>query len=77
MDGADPNENVQDWATSEKPATGPQLSYLQTLARDAGEGVPADLTKADASRMIDRLQQASPRTRPGTSGSGESDFQTP
>ncbi|MFE5260587.1 DUF3072 domain-containing protein [Streptomyces coelicoflavus] len=77
MDGADPTKDVQDWATGEEPATDPQLSYLQTLAREAGEEVPADLTKADASRMIDRLQQVSPRTRPGTAGSGESDFQTP
>lgn len=54
---------MQDWATGEEPATGPQLSYLRTLAREAGEEVPENLTKADASRMIDRLQQASPRTK--------------
>jgi hypothetical protein len=36
--------------------TGPQRSYLQTLARVAGEDVPGDLTKADASRLIDELQ---------------------
>jgi hypothetical protein len=42
-----------DWVTGDEPATGPQKSYLQTLAREAGEEVPDDLTKADASRKID------------------------
>jgi hypothetical protein len=41
--------------------TGPQRSYLHTLAREAGEDVPDDLTKAQASEMIDRLQQATGR----------------
>ncbi|MEV5439357.1 DUF3072 domain-containing protein [Streptomyces sp. NPDC052682] len=62
MSETDPTKNVEDWATGDEPATGPQLSYLSTLAREAGEEVPDNLTKAEASRMIDRLQQASPRT---------------
>ncbi|GAA2460612.1 DUF3072 domain-containing protein [Streptomyces glaucus] len=65
MSEADPRKDVQDWATGDEPATGPQLSYLRTLAREAGEEVPQDLTKAQASRMIDRLRQASPRTGGG------------
>ena len=52
---------VEQWATGDEPATGPQLSYLHTLAREAGEGVPENLTKADASVLIDRLQGQSPR----------------
>jgi hypothetical protein len=36
--------------------TGAQRSYLDTLAREAGEQLPADLTKAAASEHIDRLQ---------------------
>ena len=36
--------------------TGAQRSYLETLAREAGEQLPADLTKAQASEHIDRLQ---------------------
>ncbi|MDQ0408488.1 MULTISPECIES: DUF3072 domain-containing protein [unclassified Streptomyces] len=71
MSETDPTKNVQDWATGEEPATGPQLSYLRTLAREAGEEVPENLTKADASRMIDRLQQASPRTKETGPGGGE------
>jgi len=50
-----------DWVTGDEPATGPQKSYLQTLARGAGEEVPTDLTKADASRRIDELQEESGR----------------
>jgi DUF3072 family protein len=52
-----------DWVTGDEPATGPQKSYLQTLAREAGEEVPDDLTKADASRKIDELQDESPRVQ--------------
>lgn len=52
---------VEQWATGDEPMTGPQQSYLQTLAREAGEEVPDGLSKAEASKMIDRLQGASPR----------------
>ncbi|MGF2053140.1 DUF3072 domain-containing protein, partial [Enterococcus casseliflavus] len=35
--------------------------YLDTLAREAGEEISADLTKAKASQQIDRLQQETGR----------------
>lgn len=57
----DATKPVEQWATGDEPATGPQRSYLQTLAREAGEDVPDELTKAEASVLIDRLQGASPR----------------
>jgi hypothetical protein len=42
--------------------TGPQKSYLQTLAREAGREVDLDaLSKADASQLIDELQAVSGR----------------
>ena len=63
--GAAPQENPEkdpsDWATGDEPMTGPQRSYLNTLAREAGEEVPETLTKAQASEMIDRLQQQTGR----------------
>jgi hypothetical protein len=54
-------KDPEDWTTGDEPMTGPQQSYLHTLAREAGEEVPADLTKAQASEMIDRLQQTTGR----------------
>ncbi|MCV7172921.1 DUF3072 domain-containing protein [Mycobacterium manitobense] len=63
--GRAPQENAEkdpsDWATGDEPMTGPQRSYLGTLAQEAGEEVPDDLTKAQASEMIDRLQQQTGR----------------
>lgn len=47
-----------DWVTGDEPMTGAQRSYLDTLARDAGETLSADLTKAEASEQIDRLREA-------------------
>ena len=49
------------WVTGDEPATGPQRSYLQTLAQDSGEDVPQDLSKAEASKKIDELQDKSDR----------------
>ncbi len=58
----DASKPTEQWTTGGEPATGPQRSYLETLAREAGEDVPAELTKAEASEMIDRLQGKSDRT---------------
>lgn len=52
-----------DWVTGDEPMTGAQTSYLDTLAREAGEEVPATLTKAEASEQIDRLQEKTGRGR--------------
>ena len=45
-----------DWTTGDEPATGAQESYLNTLATEAHEDVPEDLTKAEASQKIDDLK---------------------
>lgn len=58
------NDAVKDpeqWVTGDEPMTGPQRSYLDTLAREAGEELPGDLTKAEASEHIDRLQHKTGR----------------
>lgn len=53
---------VEDWVTGDEPMTGPQRSDLETLAREAGEDGPAaDMTKAQASQEIERLQAATGR----------------
>ncbi|MFJ4045762.1 DUF3072 domain-containing protein [Microbacterium sp. NPDC089987] len=54
-------KDPSDWVTGDEPMTAPQQSYLDTLAREAGEELPADLTKAQASEHIERLQQKSGR----------------
>ncbi|MET0453109.1 MAG: DUF3072 domain-containing protein [Mycobacterium sp.] len=51
-----PEKDPSDWVTGDEPMTGPQRSYLGTLAQEAGEEIPDDLSKAQASEMIDRLQ---------------------
>jgi Protein of unknown function (DUF3072) len=56
-----PEKDPSDWVTGDEPATGPQESYLSTLAREAGAEVPEDLTKAQASEMIDDLQSKTGR----------------
>jgi hypothetical protein len=54
-------KDPSDWVTGDEPATGAQKSYLNTLARQAGEDVPDELSKADASRKIDELKDETGR----------------
>ena len=54
-------KDPSDWVTGDEPATGAQKSYLGTLAQQAGEEVPDDLSKADASVKIDELQDKTGR----------------
>lgn len=56
----EPNE----WTTGEEPMTAAQRSYLHTLAEEAGEEVRDDLTKAEASKKIDELQEKTGRSPP-------------
>ncbi len=55
-------KDPHDWVTGEEPATGPQESYLSTLAQQAGEDVDTDgLTKAEASMKIEELKEQTGR----------------
>jgi len=56
-----PEKPTDEWVTGDEPMTGPQESYLHTLAREAGRDVPPNLTKAEASAIIDELQEATGR----------------
>lgn len=56
-------KDPSDWTTGDEPATGAQQSYLHTLASEANEDVPEDLSKAEASERIDDLQEKTGRGR--------------
>jgi Protein of unknown function (DUF3072) len=53
----------EEWTTGDEPMTAAQRSYLETLAAETGEKVDESMTKAEASKRIDELQQRSPRLR--------------
>ena len=54
-------KHPDNWKTGDQPITGAQRSYLNTLADEAGEEVDDDLTKAEASKKIDELQEKTGR----------------
>jgi Protein of unknown function (DUF3072) len=62
---AEPFSNAEkdpdDWTTGDETMTGAQASYLKTLSEEAGEPFDETLTKADASKRIDALQEKTGR----------------
>lgn len=55
-------KNPDDWTTGDEPMTGAQRSYLSTLSEEAGEEfTDENLTKAEASKRIDELQEKTGR----------------
>jgi Protein of unknown function (DUF3072) len=54
-------KDPEDWVTGDEEMTGAQRSYLQTLCEEAGEEFDSNLTKAEASKRIDELQQQTGR----------------
>jgi hypothetical protein len=54
-------KNPDDWSTGGESMTGAQASYLKTLCEEAGELFEPDLSKADASKKIDALQNKTGR----------------
>jgi hypothetical protein len=61
--GAGPQKDPDEWKTGGEPMTAAQRSYLETLSRDTGEPVDERLSKAEASKLIDRLRERSPRVQ--------------
>ena len=55
----DPDE----WTTGDESMTASQASYLRTLAQEAGEEFDDGLSKAEASKRIDELQERTGRGR--------------
>ena len=62
---AQPASNTQkdpdEWVTGDQPMTGAQASYLRTLSQEAKEPFEKGLSKAQASKRIDELQQKTGR----------------
>ena len=56
-------KDPDDWTTGTESMTGAQASYLTTLCEEAGEKLDPSLTKAEASKMIDALQNKTGRGR--------------
>ena len=59
--GSNLEKDPAEWKTGDEPMTGAQASYLKTLADQAGEPFDENLTKAEASRRIDELQERTGR----------------
>jgi hypothetical protein len=57
--GSGVEKDPSEWVSGDDPMTESQKSYLDTLARQAGEELPATMTKAEASEHIDRLRSDS------------------
>jgi hypothetical protein len=54
-------KDPDDWVTGDESMTGAQASYLKTLSEEAGEDYDERLTKAEASKRIDELQEKTGR----------------
>jgi Protein of unknown function (DUF3072) len=54
-------KDPEDWTTGDEPMTGAQRSYLKTLCEEANEPMDETLTKAQAAKRIDTLQQQTGR----------------
>ena len=62
-EGGNRIKDPDDWVTGDEQITGAQESSLETLGSEAHEPVDHDLTKAEASKEIDRLQAKTGRGR--------------
>lgn len=59
--GDNTQKDPDEWVTGDEPITGAQRSYLKTLSDEAGVDFDDNITKADASKKIDELQQQTGR----------------
>jgi len=61
LDSSNTVKDPDEWTTGDEQMTGAQRSYLKTLSDEAGEEFDENLTKAEASKRIDELQQKTGR----------------
>lgn len=66
QDTSNTQKDQADWTTGDEPMTGAQASYLKTLSEEAGEEFDQNISKAEASRKIEELQE---KTGRGTANS--------
>jgi DUF3072 family protein len=59
--GSNAEKNPDEWITGDEPMTGAQASYLKTLCEDVGETFDPNLSKAQASKLIDEVRARDPR----------------
>ena len=62
-DQSNTEKDPDTWVTGDEPMTGAQKSYLETLSQEAGEELDENLSKADASKRIEELQEKTGRGR--------------
>ena len=63
IEGSNTEKDPDEWVTGEEPMTGAQASYLRTLSQEANEEFDDSLSKAEASKRIDELQERTGRGR--------------
>ena len=59
-----PVKSPDHWVTGNEPATGPQLSYIESMAQESQTGLPSNyrtMSKKDASMLIVHLQEVTHR----------------
>ncbi|HEX3622004.1 MAG TPA: DUF3072 domain-containing protein [Acidimicrobiales bacterium] len=61
--GDNTTKDPDEWVTGDEAMTGAQASYLRTLSQEANEPFDDSLTKAEASKRIDDLQEKTGRGR--------------
>jgi hypothetical protein len=54
-------KDPDDWTTGNEPMTEAQRSYLHTLAAEAKVQIDENMTKAEASKKIEELQEVTGR----------------
>jgi len=60
-DESNMQKDPDEWTTGDEPMTGAQRSYLKTLCEEAKVEFDESLTKAEASKKIDELQEVTGR----------------
>ncbi len=61
LQGSNVEKDPNEWVTGDEPMTGAQKSYLKTLSDQAGEPFDETMSKAEASKRIDELQEKTGR----------------